>query len=272
MTGRIRALLIVGIAIALMVPAMAFASHTFTDVTDANIFHDDISWLADAGVTAGCNPPTNDQFCPGDNVSRQQMAAFMRRFAKYIDAEDGTPGQADNATTADSATTAGDADTVDGMEAAELMSTATGTFREGANGTDVLTVIADTQTELGTITLDAANGPYAVVTFSLYGAVAGDSRVFMWVQSDNAVCNENSGAIPGGRAVSTMASGDFGSLAASVLADTSGGPVINLCILSLGADIGVRDFQLNAVQVSAGSAPTEVDAAGLSTGTDDSKR
>jgi hypothetical protein len=87
LTGRTRALLIVGIAIALMVPAMAFASHTFNDVPDDNVFHDDISWLADAGVTLGCNPPTNDLFCPTDNVSRGQMAAFLRRFSDHLDVE-----------------------------------------------------------------------------------------------------------------------------------------------------------------------------------------
>src|SRR5690606_6120098 len=69
----------------------------FTDVPDTNVFHDDIAWLAEAGVTKGCNPPDNTEFCPGDNVTREQMAAFMRRLAQYIDAEDGTPGLADEA-------------------------------------------------------------------------------------------------------------------------------------------------------------------------------
>lgn len=64
-----------------LVPVAVSAAHTFTDVPDSNIFHSDISWLADAGVTAGCNPPTNDQFCPSDGVTREQMAAFMHRLA-----------------------------------------------------------------------------------------------------------------------------------------------------------------------------------------------
>lgn len=50
----------------------------FTD--DAgSIFEADINRLAAAGVTSGCNPPTNDNFCPDDNVTRGQMAAFMSR-------------------------------------------------------------------------------------------------------------------------------------------------------------------------------------------------
>ena len=35
--------------------------------------------LAQAGITRGCNPPTNDRFCPTDFVTRGQMAAFLRR-------------------------------------------------------------------------------------------------------------------------------------------------------------------------------------------------
>jgi hypothetical protein len=46
---------------------------------DGSVFEDDIDKLATAGVTRGCNPPTNDQFCPNANVTREQMAAFLVR-------------------------------------------------------------------------------------------------------------------------------------------------------------------------------------------------
>jgi len=74
--------LTVALAIALVAPATVWAADTFIDVPYANVFHDDIAWLADAGVTRGCNPPDNTQFCPGDTVTREQMAAFMRRLAE----------------------------------------------------------------------------------------------------------------------------------------------------------------------------------------------
>ena len=32
-----------------------------------------------AGITRGCNPPTNTRFCPNDHVSRGEMAAFLDR-------------------------------------------------------------------------------------------------------------------------------------------------------------------------------------------------
>lgn len=101
--------MIVTVTALIVAPLTAIASHTFTDVSDSNTFHEDIDWLAGADITKGCNPPTNDEFCPNDSVTRGQMSAFMRRFAQFIDAEDGTPGQADNA---DHATTAGTAEAV----------------------------------------------------------------------------------------------------------------------------------------------------------------
>ncbi len=50
---------------------------TFTD--DTGIFETNIEALAAAGITRGCNPPTNDRYCPNDPVTRGQMAAFLNR-------------------------------------------------------------------------------------------------------------------------------------------------------------------------------------------------
>jgi hypothetical protein len=47
--------------------------------TRGHLFERDIDRLAAAGITRGCNPPTNDRFCPGDPVTRGAMAAFIRR-------------------------------------------------------------------------------------------------------------------------------------------------------------------------------------------------
>lgn len=46
---------------------------------DESIFERDIDRLGTAGVTLGCNPPTNDRFCPNDRVLRDQMASFLGR-------------------------------------------------------------------------------------------------------------------------------------------------------------------------------------------------
>jgi hypothetical protein len=81
---------------ALLIPAAAWASNRFNDVPDSNVFHNDITWLADAGVTLGCNPPANDMFCPGSNVTREQMAAFLHRLSdnQVVDAKEVNGGTA----------------------------------------------------------------------------------------------------------------------------------------------------------------------------------
>jgi hypothetical protein len=43
------------------------------------VFEDDINAIALAGITLGCNPPTNDRYCPDANVTREQMASFIVR-------------------------------------------------------------------------------------------------------------------------------------------------------------------------------------------------
>jgi hypothetical protein len=46
---------------------------------DDSIFEGDIDRLGTAGVTKGCNPPTNDRYCPTAPVKRDQMASFLTR-------------------------------------------------------------------------------------------------------------------------------------------------------------------------------------------------
>ena len=50
----------------------------FTDDNDST-FEDDIAAIAEAGITAGCNPPANSRYCPDRAVTRSQMAAFLVR-------------------------------------------------------------------------------------------------------------------------------------------------------------------------------------------------
>ncbi|MDJ0496439.1 MAG: ExeM/NucH family extracellular endonuclease [Acidimicrobiia bacterium] len=61
---------------ALYLPASA--TDYFTD-DDTSIFEDDINALAEAGITLGCNPPANDNYCPNDSLTRGQIAAFWHR-------------------------------------------------------------------------------------------------------------------------------------------------------------------------------------------------
>jgi hypothetical protein len=64
--------------IALLVPVGVFASHQFTDVSNTNTFHASIAKIKTAGITGGCSAT---KYCPNDNVTRGQMAAFLTRAA-----------------------------------------------------------------------------------------------------------------------------------------------------------------------------------------------
>ena len=57
----------------------------FADVASGHLFADEITWLAEAGITIGCNPPENDRFCPDGVVTRGQMAAFLVRALGLVD-------------------------------------------------------------------------------------------------------------------------------------------------------------------------------------------
>ena len=50
----------------------------FTD-DEGSVHETDIDRLGTAGVTKGCNPPTNNRYCPKDPVKRDQMASFLAR-------------------------------------------------------------------------------------------------------------------------------------------------------------------------------------------------
>jgi minor extracellular serine protease Vpr len=52
---------------------------SFDDVPDDHLFAKEIAWLALQGITRSCNPPDNTLFCPADDVTRGQMAAFLNR-------------------------------------------------------------------------------------------------------------------------------------------------------------------------------------------------
>ncbi len=60
------------------VPGQPWWNGTFRD-DDDSVFESDIEWMAAEGITLGCNPPTNTMYCPASDVSRGQMAAFLRR-------------------------------------------------------------------------------------------------------------------------------------------------------------------------------------------------
>jgi hypothetical protein len=61
-----------------MVLAVLPPGGTFID-DDGNVHEGGIEAIAAAGITTGCNPPTNNRYCPSQTVTRGQMAAFIVR-------------------------------------------------------------------------------------------------------------------------------------------------------------------------------------------------
>jgi hypothetical protein len=77
----IKIMLVMAVLVAVLAPvAVIAAGGTFTD-DDTSVFEADIEWMASTGITFGCNPPANDNYCPTKAVNRGQMAAFMHRLA-----------------------------------------------------------------------------------------------------------------------------------------------------------------------------------------------
>jgi hypothetical protein len=57
-------------------PAIVLANHQFNDVPTGASYHDDVEAIVGAGITTGCSA-TN--YCPGNAVTRGQMAQFLNR-------------------------------------------------------------------------------------------------------------------------------------------------------------------------------------------------
>jgi hypothetical protein len=55
---------------------------------DASVHENDIETIASTGVTRGCNPPLDTEFCPTDPVTRGQMASFLVRALELAPADD----------------------------------------------------------------------------------------------------------------------------------------------------------------------------------------
>jgi len=145
----------------LIAPVAVYAAGgTFTD-DDTSIFEADIEWLADSGVTAGCNPPANDHFCPNDFVTRGQMAAFIHRLA---------------------VNQVVDADAVDGLDAGDVPG-------QARVYSEVIEVPADFDVAdpvvLAEITFTAPAAGRVVVRFDGYGVVDTGDRLVLAATNDS---------------------------------------------------------------------------------------
>ncbi len=83
----VRLSVLVALIASILVAVGAPAAAAETELPGGGTFSDDdempeegfIEAIAAAGITRGCNPPTNERFCPKEPVTRAQMASFFVR-------------------------------------------------------------------------------------------------------------------------------------------------------------------------------------------------
>lgn len=143
----IRVALIVAATALIVAPLTAVATHSFSDVPNDNTFHGNIEWLQQADVTRGCNPPANTRYCPKDNVTREQMAAFMQRLAENRVV---------------------DAGTLEGKDSAEIMSRVWASNDSDGGGTIVSNVSPGDLLEINSIGIDAPAEGFLIISGSVF--------------------------------------------------------------------------------------------------------
>ena len=119
--GRRLLTVVASVLVVGLIAATASAAHSFLDVPDTHTFHGDIEWMKDSGVTRGCNPPANTEYCPDDFVTRGQMAAFFHRFALAGVADAGTLEGKEASDFLDTNSKAADSDLLDGKDSTEFL-------------------------------------------------------------------------------------------------------------------------------------------------------
>ena len=69
---------------------------------EGSVHETNIDLIAELGITRGCNPPDNDRFCPDREITRGEIAAFIRRILllptavdDYFTDDNGTTFEAD---------------------------------------------------------------------------------------------------------------------------------------------------------------------------------
>ncbi len=71
-------------SLATLGPLPGNVPNAFTD-DEGNVHEANIDVLAALGITRGCNPPLNTEYCPNATMTRGQMAAFLTRAFGYVD-------------------------------------------------------------------------------------------------------------------------------------------------------------------------------------------
>ena len=82
MRGLMRGRVLAGfVAVAVLVPSVVLATHTFADVPDGTYYTAAVEWAGDNGITTGTSATT---FSPDDSVTRAQNVTFAHRYDQNV--------------------------------------------------------------------------------------------------------------------------------------------------------------------------------------------
>ena len=70
------------VAVAVLVPSVVLATHTFSDVPDGTYYTAAVAWAKGNGMTTGCDGGTN--FCPDRGVTRAENITFAKRYDDLV--------------------------------------------------------------------------------------------------------------------------------------------------------------------------------------------
>lgn len=260
--NRIRHRLVIGLAaltLFLIPVAATGAISLWDDVPHDSIFVNDTNWMKVTGVSKGCNPPANTEYCPESLLTRQQMAAFLHRLSvsKIVDAA--------TAVEAELAEYADDADQLDGLDSTEIMSHA-----EGVGVADVPAAPGDVSHNILSIeSFDVpADGGILTVHGNLEAYIAPDDHgavlTFAWLEiggtgsCDTPIQNVGGGGfllLRNGATPETTISIVDSSSALETLAVAAGTTRIDLCVGGVGDLTPTIGARLNGSWTPSGSAP-----------------
>jgi hypothetical protein len=223
---------IVLLVLAVLAPVAVYAAGgTFTD-DDTSVFEVDIEWMASTGITFGCNPPDNDNYCPDRAVTRGQMAAFMHRLADNQVVDAGQLGGEDPAYY-ESALTANDIDF--------------GLISIAFNNSN------QTWAE---ITVDAPAAGFLLIntSMSIYDP---DSKAqsLWWLQIDNTTCKNSSPEVDSvvfGYVSTPDGGGRQGGSLTGATAVTAGSHTITLCGRAVSGNTQAYEPSMTALFTTAG--------------------
>ncbi len=234
---RVGLMVVTLLVVAVLAPVAVYAAGgTFTD-DDTSVFEADIEWMASTGITFGCNPPANDNYCPDKSVTRGQMAAFMHRLA-------------DNQVV--------DAGKLGGQDPAYYESIVWATDVPAGILPDPLVTGGATVAEM---TVEAPYAGYLLInsSASIYDPDT-DVQSLWWIQVDNTTCNPipNNVSQVGFAYASVYANSRRQSAAITGgYAVTAGSHTLTLCgAATTGAGTEVYAPSLTALFTTAGTVPT----------------